>query len=77
MHAVVGAAMQHHLPEGLNPKVKGQLDEACGGPKQPPVIPPQSVPPGAARSKQAPPARQTAAAHPPAHQPPKVWRPEM
>lgn len=52
---MVGPAIQHHLPEGLNPKVKGQLDEACGGPKALPVVPPQSVPPAQARasSKQA------------------------
>ncbi len=62
--------MQHHLPEGLNPKVKGQLDEACGGPKQQPVIHPQSVPPAAARSKQASLPRQPA--HPPAQPKSKV-----
>ncbi|KAK9826624.1 hypothetical protein WJX74_006438 [Apatococcus lobatus] len=50
VHSVVGPAMQQHLPEGLNPKVKGQLDDACGGPKAARVVPPQSVPPAQART---------------------------
>ncbi|KAK9862466.1 hypothetical protein WJX84_003280 [Apatococcus fuscideae] len=67
VHAVVGAAMQSHLPEGLNPKMKSQLDEACGGPKALPVVPQQSVPPAQARgsNKQASMPRQGSG--PPAH----------
>ena len=64
--------MQSHLPEGLNPKMKSQLDEACGGPKALPVVPQQSVPPAQARgsNKQASMPRQGSG--PPAHAKQKV-----